>query len=146
MNGFPLAERAGFGGHAELRPGAAATFAATAGGVQRGGVPLIAGTAGGFSGDEDFGRGGGEAGSGEACCGVAEAGEHLGAAGEELRSGQCFYFFRHGKKNSSGSTNGSPASTMTLKDGKAWPFIKMSPATEQFFSGGQHPSSCPIES
>ena len=78
MNGFPLSERAGFGCHAELCPGATATLAAAAGGVQRGGVPLIARAAGGFAGGEDFGRGGGEAAAGEAVRGVAEAGEVLG--------------------------------------------------------------------
>ena len=84
MNGFPLAHRATLGCHAEFRPGGASAFAAAAGGVQRGGVPLIARAAGGFTGGEDFRRGGGEAGAGEAVRGVAEAGEHLGAAGKEV--------------------------------------------------------------
>ena len=78
MNGFPLPERAGFGGHAELRPGGAAAFAAAAGGVQRGGVPLIARAAGRFAVGEDFGWRGGEAAAGEAVRGVAEAGDVLG--------------------------------------------------------------------
>ena len=84
MNGFPLCERAGFGGHAEFCPGATAALAAAAGAVQRLRVPLIAGAAGGFALGEDFGWGGGEAAAGEAVRGVAEAGEHLGAAGEDF--------------------------------------------------------------
>lgn len=74
MNGFPLSERAGFGGHAEFCPGAAPALAAAAGGVQRGGVPLLARAAGGFALGEDVRRGGGEAGAGEAVRGLAEAG------------------------------------------------------------------------
>ena len=66
LDGFPFAERAALGGHAELCPGAATALAASAGGVQRGGVPLGAGTAGSFALGEDVGRGGGEAGAGKA--------------------------------------------------------------------------------
>ena len=94
LDRFPLSERAGFGGHAELRPGAAATFAAAAGGVQRGGVPLIAGTAGRFAVGEDFGWRGGEARAGEAVRRVAEAGEHLGAAGKDFWRNENAFFFQ----------------------------------------------------
>lgn len=62
---LPLAERASLGGHAELCPGGASAFPASAGGVQRGGVPFGAGAAGGFAGREGFRRGGGEAAAGE---------------------------------------------------------------------------------
>jgi len=70
LDGFPFAERAALGGHAELCPGAATALAASAGGVQRGGVPLGAGAAGGLTLSEDFGWGGGEAAAGEAARGL----------------------------------------------------------------------------
>lgn len=116
-NCFPVSERAGFGGHAELGPGAAPTLAAAGEGVQRGGVPLGAGAAGRFAGGEDFGWGGGEAGAGEAVRGVAEICEHFGTAGEdfgtvgpESLSESLTKEFGHEKTKTAGAMSGCPGS------------------------------------
>ena len=79
LHRFPLAERAALGGHAELRPGGAATLAAAARGVECLRVPFGAGAAGGFACGQGFGRGGGEARPGEAACGLHGA-EHFFAS------------------------------------------------------------------
>ena len=92
FDGFPFAERAAFGRHAQLCPGAATALPASAGGVQRGGVPLWAGAAGGFALGEDFGRGGLEAGAGEAARRlhgadrlISPSADVLGDSGEYVR-------------------------------------------------------------
>ena len=81
---LPLAERAGFGGHADFCPCQAPAFAATAGGVEGLGVPLWTGAAGGFALGEDIGgrwreTGGQEASGGsEGGAGLREQGRRLG--------------------------------------------------------------------
>jgi hypothetical protein len=83
--GFPLAERASLGCHAEFRPSAATALATAACFVECLCVPFGTRAAGGLASGEGFGRGGGEAGAGETVRGVAESGEHLGAAFGDVR-------------------------------------------------------------
>ena len=71
---LPLAERAAFGCHAQLRPGRALANPAAAGASHRAGIPLRAGSAGGFTGGEDVWRCGGKARGGPVEEGFAEAG------------------------------------------------------------------------
>jgi hypothetical protein len=82
---FPFAERAALGCHAEFRPSAASALAAAACFVECLCVPFWAGAAGGFAGGECFVWGCREACASEAVRGVAEAGEHLGAAFGNMR-------------------------------------------------------------
>ena len=79
-NRLPFSEWAFLGCHAELCPCGASALAAAARAVECGGVPFRTGSADGFAGGEDVRRRGSEACASEAVRGVAESGEHLGAA------------------------------------------------------------------
>ena len=61
----PFTHRAFLGGHAELCPGRAAALLAAARAVDRGGVPQVAGFAGGLARGEGLSIGGGKAAAGE---------------------------------------------------------------------------------
>lgn len=85
FDGFPFSERAALGGHAQFGPCRAPALATAAGGVQRGGVPLVTGSAGGFAGGEDFWRGGGESAACESSGCLAESGEGVFAKFNNVR-------------------------------------------------------------